>query len=839
MRQFLLKVHFVIHSGKDKKTICAAVYSPISCSEGEDRVLVSEGASSCGPTYVCKPKKDDDKKLPMPIVDSRLLEKKAPNGLVILRSIYPEKGTVGMPLKITGSGFTKTNNTIVFDNGYTLHVPSSDLTTINFNVPEDRAPLCTMTNPQCLLPAPYNPVTSGEYKIYVGNANGWSDGMRFTVIKQEDLKEDPYQAVYNDSICKEMGNRLMGCHLMSENPAVRFDGSMMKYLYIGTSIVRSCATEPVTGCSRTEYDYHRTSSKTSTSTMITATSTTENTTTTDVPTCMSWQYLSGNTCVARSTTDGNASARAFRGGLYFSSAWMDCMERLGSGTDMRRVQEFLNTSTYPYPWNSLTAKGQGDTGTCEREAGWNWNETTTASSTTSNNNNWSSHTWRFKDDSTPWSYILNRTDAEYTNFISGIDTVARDGYFNGWKSDAGNSTAANWQNFGIPIISLTPTQTVRTGCSDELKALLGTGCHNMGNAYFDSPMNRYVMPGTTVVKNCSSDNIQGCTTTGGGSGNTTSTGSSGSGSSSSTGGSTWSSSNQREQVWNSLGLRSWVRSDTDQSRVDSLKAACASVSSGSNIWQSGAGDYANSDFGMPDPTKCSAASACASGTYYNGSSCAAGSGSGYSSGSGSWTSGSGSSSGAWSSCTSGQYWNGNACVAGSYSTDPATGCAQAGGTWQGGSNYCQMPNSGGSSWSSGSGSSCGSGQYWNGSACVATSPSDTPSTSCGSGYYWNGSSCQANTTSGSATSCGSGQYWNGSACISSSSGSTSGSSNYSSDPATACGQAGGTWNSSTSYCQMPGTSGGTSGSTSVRNAGLSQLANILYLLQEMVKKLPR
>ncbi|MEK7060365.1 MAG: hypothetical protein AAB936_00030, partial [Patescibacteria group bacterium] len=41
-------------------------------------------------------------------------------------------------------------------------------------------------------------------------------------------------------------------------------------------------------------------------------------------------------------------------------------------------------------------------------------------------------------------------------------------------------------------------------------------------------------------------------------------------------------SGQREQVWNSQGLRSWVRADAEQSRIESLKQACANVASQAN-----------------------------------------------------------------------------------------------------------------------------------------------------------------------------------------------------------------------------------------------------------------
>ena len=53
-------------------------------------------------------------------------------------------------------------------------------------------------------------------------------------------------------------------------------------------------------------------------------------------------------------------------------------------------------------------------------------------------------------------------------------------------------------------------------CTQELITLLGTGCHSMGNAFFDSQMTKYVFPGTNVVKNCSTNYTQSCTTGGGG-----------------------------------------------------------------------------------------------------------------------------------------------------------------------------------------------------------------------------------------------------------------------------------------------------------------------------------
>ena len=64
-------------------------------------------------------------------------------------------------------------------------------------------------------------------------------------------------------------------------------------------------------------------------------------------------------------------------------------------------------------------------------------------------------------------------------------------------------------------------------------------------------------------------------------------------------------SGQKEQVWNSYGLRSWIRTDASLARIENLKQVCANVTSaGGNIWMTGAGDYNSQDFGMPDEAKC-------------------------------------------------------------------------------------------------------------------------------------------------------------------------------------------------------------------------------------------
>ncbi|MDP3764539.1 MAG: peptidoglycan-binding protein [bacterium] len=78
---------------------------------------------------------------------------------------------------------------------------------------------------------------------------------------------------------------------------------------------------------------------------------------------------------------------------------------------------------------------------------------------------------------------------------------------------------------------------------------------------------------------------------------------------------------QKEQIWNSLGLKSWIKSDADSARITQLKSVCASVPNSSNIWTSNAGNYSSADFGMPDTSKCQRASSCTAGQYFDGAAC--------------------------------------------------------------------------------------------------------------------------------------------------------------------------------------------------------------------------
>ena len=154
--------------------------------------------------------------------------------------------------------------------------------------------------------------------------------------------------------------------------------------------------------------------------------------------------------------------------------------------------------------------------------------------------------------------------------------------------------------FGIVYQTIITTTTSGQSCDSNLTALLGTGCHYMYNdsasnpVFCDNSMTRSAKKGDTA-------------TTAGCSGSTTTT--------------TTTPAGQKEQIWNSLGLRSWIRTDADQARIEQLKSACVSVSTGANIWSPNAGTSSSVDFGMPSAEKCRVATTCSSTQYFDGAAC--------------------------------------------------------------------------------------------------------------------------------------------------------------------------------------------------------------------------
>lgn len=455
-------------------------------------------------------------------------------------------------------------------------------------------------------------------------------------------------------------------------------------------------------------------------------------------------------------------------------------------------------------------------------SGQYWNGTACVSSTTSDI--WSNKIWTFKDGTTKSSSILSRTDSEYTAFISGIESDCRAKYFAGWKSGAGDQT--NWQGFGVPECSTTATATTTATSCPSGQYWNGLACtasptpQCSSNQWWDS-----------VTQSCKSSPIPTV-----GSCNYSTEYWKASTSECQYRSNCYNTANSEYNSQECQGVRGSITPVASGCGSFATQATCQAIpgcgwangACGGNMTTSGtcpsgqywyyppgggAGYCMSSTAGGTCPigyhSHSESGGFCMndqenySGTCYNSagtstitcpqmtytSSCPSGQywyyppagGAGYCMSS--------------TTCSSGQYWNGSACVTNptTYSTDPATGCAQAGGTWNTSTNYCQMSTTTSPS------ASCSSGQYWNGTACVATSTTDCPS-----GQYWNGSSCVSSTTP--STSCPSDQYWNGSACVSNSPTPTPEPTptptdpTPSSDPATMCAQSGGTWTGSA--CQM-------------------------------------
>ena len=237
--------------------------------------------------------------------------------------------------------------------------------------------------------------------------------------------------------------------------------------------------------------------------------------------------------------DGNVTCTAYFEGYEYNTATNRCEFRSTSGC------------SNPYKYRSITECQEGNV--------------TGAVPTYPTTSNWVNHTWYFSDGSTS-SYILDRTDSEYSNYVSGIEaqckTISQSSF--GWKSDAGNDADWNWQNFGIPDCSgnaqpnTYPTYPTSgsdcgsysdsgsctsqdscywysdsstsycyydsgsyntgstyvgdSGCSDILDIL--PGCHLMSESpdvRFNTNMDQYIQLGTRNIQYCSTNSIPGCT----------------------------------------------------------------------------------------------------------------------------------------------------------------------------------------------------------------------------------------------------------------------------------------------------------------------------------------
>jgi hypothetical protein len=103
---------------------------------------------------------------------------------ITLSQLNPSSGSVGSTVRISGTGFTSTDNKVKFGDlgsennpGYNLNSP--DGKTIIFSVPSGNYYACQASVPPCYPP---NILTQpGAYAVSVINANGSSNSLNFTV----------------------------------------------------------------------------------------------------------------------------------------------------------------------------------------------------------------------------------------------------------------------------------------------------------------------------------------------------------------------------------------------------------------------------------------------------------------------------------------------------------------------------------------------------------------------------------------------------------------------------------------------------------------------------------
>lgn len=251
-------------------------------------------------------------------------------------------------------------------------------------------------------------------------------------------------------------------------------------------------------------------------------------------------------------------------------------------------------------------------------------------------------------------------------------------------------------------------------CSNELIGLLGSGCHEMAEGYFNNAMDKYVKRGGNTAIDCRTNYISGCTA-----GNTT---------------------------YPPTNTNTYNNSICDPSLISLLGEGCHQMytdSSGNQIFCDGPmsksakkGDTAatntcDSSLSSVIINNSTVTTPCPSGQYWNGSSCV-------------------------NTQTSTQTTNSSACNTGLISL-LGEGCHQMFADSSGNQIFCDghmsksakrgdVATTAGCSSPAGGTNTCPSGQYWNGSAC-ANSTSVT--NNCPSGQYWNGTACVNSTSSNS------------------------------------------------------------------------------------------
>ncbi|MEK7192461.1 MAG: hypothetical protein AAB646_03030, partial [Patescibacteria group bacterium] len=673
----------------------------------------------------------------------------------------------------------------------------------------------TATTPGCVSP------TSGTAQCSDGRDND-SDGQidypadTGCYDKYDSDEGFGNQPTPTDKECAELESLIPGCHQMPESPTARFNSDMTKYVNIGTKIVKSCSTDFIAGCSPsltpTPIPGSSCDSYSQSTCINTAGCRWNNPVAgTGSPYCSLNNYGDATTCPGFAHSRWDANGKRFcqlnnsSGCSAVYPEYLDisnynsykcpasssttappspdlredsvalCADRIDNDRD--GMIDGADPSCAPYvtitPTTAQCSDGRdndgdglidypADTGCYSKED----NDESSVSPSLPVVSTCSSLTTSATCEANascdwPGSLLRCLQTGAYEDLVSGGCTNGIDDDRDGLIDRADPACSGSTTGGG----------TATGSCTAEQINLLGSGCHSMGNAYFDGAMAKYMLPGATAVNNCSTNYISGCTvwSTGGGSG---------------CGTKVTSATCETDLACD------WIGSSCSPAAYSSPTSACDTSlktllgdgchymyndSSGRSIYCDGAMTKSAKQGDTVTITGCTSPTGGGSTTgLYEDSvalcsdgidndrdgfidradpSCA-----GY--------------------CPAGQSWSGTACVT---TTTTGSTCPSIAHEMSG---YCMLnsdtsrcaeyssasseanytsavcqAHTGSTSTTS---TSCGTGYYWNGSTCVVNT---TTTTTCPAGQYWNGTACVNTSTTDTATTCPSGQYWNGSACV--------------------------------------------------------------------------
>jgi hypothetical protein len=103
-----------------------------------------------------------------------------PPSQVNIIQLTPSSGPIGTVVTVTGSNFTSSGNYVLFGSASVL-ASMVNANTLEFSVPSTQPKYCSQFAP---CPGVMEPLPLGNYNVRVGNANGMSDVLHFTVTAE-------------------------------------------------------------------------------------------------------------------------------------------------------------------------------------------------------------------------------------------------------------------------------------------------------------------------------------------------------------------------------------------------------------------------------------------------------------------------------------------------------------------------------------------------------------------------------------------------------------------------------------------------------------------------------